>query len=295
MASAIVVAPAVAWACSCGNPELDEVLVGEQLPANVERVLWVSALDTSWPGSGWADVVGLERLGEGGAYEPVELEARRYAMPAGRGYPGMNWLTPKGGFVLGGTYRFVGPGSEEHVEGGGEPLDEEFVVVDPVEGLDVQVRVGEQVRGLLGAGDETCVSMVDSVHRSVSVSAPELQKYGAAVAYELWVDGAFYRYMRDACEVPRFGGLGHGHHEAIVAVGCDADRGSFLQEGPHTLQVRARLTGTDVTFESEPASYDLTCGWFGGGGCAQGGGRAPAPLGWLGLSVALGWFVRRRG
>ena len=32
----------------------------------------------------------------------------------------------------------------------------------------------------------------------------------------------------------------------------------------------------------------------GGGGCAQGGGRAPAPLGWLGLSVALGWFVRRR-
>ena len=31
-----------------------------------------------------------------------------------------------------------------------------------------------------------------------------------------------------------------------------------------------------------------------GGGCAQGGGRTPAPLGWLGLSVALGWFVRRR-
>ena len=303
---AAVCAPTVAWACNCvETPRCEAVTVaGEEVPANSDGLVWLP----SWP------VTSQQEAEDVLVFERVEPDGTSAAVPfVWRVDPNLYGarIAPVGGFEEGARYRtrlrmaelrkacssavvFDGPSREEPVEA--EPV--EFTVSAPVEALELGVEVGPVERGEMPFTESGgCVQETDATSVTVRIEEPEaVAAMGAQVVYSLFVDDALYTYHHDACQRRQpYGALGADRLEAKVVASCkELSSALVLDDGVHTIEVRARLMGTNTVFSSQTFTVDMSCEELPLGGCAQGGGRAPAPLGWLGLSVALGWFVRRR-
>jgi hypothetical protein len=301
--AAAVCAPSVGWACNCYEVPVceAETVVGQVVPADSEGLIW----RPTWPVASQEeaeDVLAFERENPDGSFSEVP-----FVWDEARTLDGQ-LIAPVGGFEVGERYRtrlrmenlvkacsLANEGGDRTPPVEAEPV--EFGVSSPVGSLPLAVDVGPVERGPMSFYNSgACGEMRDAAFVTVRVEESDVvEALGRQVFYELRVDGQKYEYQYNACQPRRpYAALGEDRLEAKVVASCkDLSSALVLDEGVHTIEVRAKLMGTDVLYTSSTFTVDLSCDepW---GGCAQGGGRAPAPFGWLGLGVALGWFVRRR-
>jgi hypothetical protein len=262
---------------------------------NVDGLAW----RTSWTvqDQGAAEqVLALERQQPDGSFMEVPF---RWSYNA---WPDWPTIAPEGGFEQGVTYRVsnrefgVREACGAQTEPGGpgyvdvELVDQTFEVIAPVTSLGLEVEVSEAARGDVSFDSSSCSELVDAISRTVRVEVP--QEFDRAVALELHVDGRSFYHSPSTCVFREPGALGQSRHEAIVPVACE-EWPDGLGEGAHTIQVKGRLWGSDVRFESEPQTLDWSCeppaepDTPGGShsGCSQSGG---APLGGVVVFGALG-------
>ena len=296
-----VFAPTVAWACTCGADLCtNEVFVGDVLPANVEGLTW----RTSWTVDGQEgaeQVLALERKQPDGSFMEVPFRWSYNEWP--------DWPTvaPDGGFEQGVTYRVsnreagvwevCNTGEDEGVDV--ELVNQTFEVGAPVTSFELDVEVGEEVRQVVPFGSSSCEDFIEAVSRTVRVEAPgELDD---VLEFFLFVDGEPFYHSPSTCTFRESGALGQSRHEAIVPVACE-EWPVGLDEGSHTIQVKARLRGSDVWFTGESQTLEWRCeppeapSTSGGSnsGCSQGGGAPSRGVAVFGLVAVCGLLFRRR-
>lgn len=117
----------------------------------------------------------------------------------------------------------------------------------------------ESTRATTSAG--SCTDAVDAAVVDLSLAAsPSIDPYGDAISWETWVDGRFWWAATGRLAATE--GSAHGVLRLFAACDGMTPRGRHpgLSEGPHDVELRARLTGHEPPIAPATLRVLVSCG-----------------------------------
>lgn len=252
--AAALVQAAPAGACSCGIPFQNELRTGDgQVPANAGVPWWLAERQSAAP---LESLVTIERI-EGGQQIPVPAAVERFE--------DIYVIRPASGWSAGERYRIsVDTGLEGAADQRLRTAEVEITpALEATKPLDMSMSIAQRRRLQLIDNGGSCSSERDAAVVELSAGAPEgMSAFPLGILYfSTHVDGAPWRPSSSLCESIQPGTSWTGPHSDRLVAPCDGStrEGASLSEGQHTVQMLARLPGTDVTFQTIEQLIELRC------------------------------------
>lgn len=297
-----------ASACSPSPCRYGELLPGDgaTVPASLTAFEWLGA-------GGHSTTMSVVRL-DGGVEVPVATTFADNVVTLGEP------LVAGADYLLRGTLVCS--------EGDAPYTQTSHITVAPAAALPTEL--GTVTAADIGIGPVTAITYIGSCNLEVDASRSRVllamhasaEAWSDAMVFETWVDGARWRPVGSlGGPIGPLSGSWIGRGEDVAYAHCvetDLVVDEGLGEGPHTVEMRARIAGTTDWVASDTTSIALSCSGYvapDGGGVGYGGidagvradagaGEAGAPgggcraapgrAGWVWIAVAAGVMLRRR-